>query len=45
MVTSTQALGWPRKVFGFDFNDGHVGIGGFASAAITCYQTFPALKK
>lgn len=44
MVTASQALGLPKKVLGFDFNDGHVGMGGFLSAAITCYQTFPLPK-
>ena len=42
MVTAGQALGIPKKLLGFDFNDGHVGLGGLTSAAITCYQLFPS---
>jgi len=37
MVTASQAIGLPRKLFGFDFNDGQVGFGGFLSAVLTCY--------
>jgi len=44
MVTASQAIGLPRKLFGFDFNDGQVGFGGFLSAVLTCYQLFPAKK-
>lgn len=45
MVTASQALGLPKKVFGFDFHDGHVGLGGLASSVITCYQTFPNAQR
>ena len=44
MVTASQAIGLPRKLFGFDFNDGQVGLGGLTSALITCYQLYPAKK-
>lgn len=37
-VTASQALSLPKTVFGFDFNDGHVGLGGLTSAVIACYQ-------
>ena len=40
MVTSSQAIELPAK-FGFNFNDGHVGLGGFISAVITMYQQYP----
>jgi len=43
-VTATQALSLPKKFFGFDFNDGQVGFGGFLSAIITCYQLYPDKK-
>ena len=45
MVTASQALSLPKQWFGFDFNDGHVGLGGLTSSVITCYQLFPAAKK
>jgi hypothetical protein len=38
-------LGWPKAYLGFEFNDGHIGIGGLASAVIGCYSTYPAAKK
>lgn len=44
MVTASQAIQLPRKLFGFDFNDGQVGLGGLLSAVITCYQLFPSKK-
>ena len=40
MVTSSQAIELPSK-FGFSFNDGQVGLGGFVSAVITMYQLYP----
>lgn len=40
MVTSSSAIELPNK-FGFSFNDGHVGLGGFVSAVITMYQLYP----
>lgn len=40
MVTSSQAIEIPAK-FGFNFHDGHVGLGGFVSAVITMYQLYP----
>ena len=43
-ITSTQSLGWPKHYLGYEFNDGLVGIGGFTSACITCYQLYPAKK-
>jgi hypothetical protein len=44
MVTASQAIGLPKKLFGFDFNDGQVGLGGLTSSLITCYQLFPSRK-
>lgn len=40
-TTASQGLGYPKMILGFDFNDGVVGLGGFTSAALTCYQTYP----
>ena len=37
MVTASQAVGLPAKLFGFNFNDGQVGLGGLTSSLITCY--------
>lgn len=44
-ITASQALGYPTRFLGVNFNDGIVGVGGFTSAFITCYQTYPAAKK
>ena len=44
IVTATQALSIPKDWFGFEFNDGQVGLGGLLSAVITCYQLYPAKK-
>jgi hypothetical protein len=44
-ITASQSLGYPTRFLGVNFNDGLVGVGGFTSAAITCYQTYPAAKK
>lgn len=41
-TTASQGLGYPKQFLGFDFNDAVVGIGGFTSAALTCYQTYPS---
>lgn len=40
MVTSSQAIELPAK-FGFNFNDGQVGLGGLVSALVTMYQMYP----
>lgn len=40
MITSSQAIELPAK-FGFNFNDGAVGLGGFTSAVVTMYQLYP----
>ena len=40
-TTASQVLGYPKKFLGFDFSDTVVGIGGFTSAFLTCYQTYP----
>ncbi len=40
-ITASQLLGYPKRFFGFTFSDSIVGLGGFTSAAITCYQTYP----
>ena len=39
-ITASQSLAYPQRFFGFNFNDGWVGVGGFGSAAITCYQLY-----
>ena len=44
-ITASQALGYPTRFLGVNFNDGVVGCGGFTSAFITCYQTYPPAKK
>jgi hypothetical protein len=44
MVTASQGIELPKTLFGFDFNDGQVGFGGFLSAIITCYQLYPERK-
>ena len=44
-ITSTSLLGWPKTYLGFEFHDGHIGVGGLASAIIGCYSTYPAVKK
>ena len=41
-TTASQGLGYPKRFLGVEFNDGIVGIGGFTSAALTCYQQYPA---
>ena len=43
-ITASQSLGYPQRFVGVNFNDGLVGVGGFTSAAITCYQLYPAAK-
>lgn len=40
-ITASQGLGYPTRFLGVNFNDGLVGVGGFTSAFITCYQTYP----
>ena len=39
-ITASQSLGYPQRYFGFNFSDGWVGVGGFGSAFITCYQLY-----
>lgn len=39
MITSSQAIELPSK-FGFNFNEGHIGLGGFVSAVLTMYQLY-----
>lgn len=39
MITSSQAIELPAK-FGFNFNEGHIGCGGFVSAVLTMYQLY-----
>lgn len=41
-MVSSQGLDYPKQYLGFEFNDGLCGIGGFVSAALTCYQTYPS---
>ena len=36
-ITASQTLGYPKRFFGFSFSESIVGLGGFTSAAITCY--------
>jgi peroxin-11B len=43
-VTATSLLGWPKKFFNFEFNDGAIGLGGLTSAVIACYNAYPASK-
>lgn len=43
-ITASQSLGYPNRFFGLNFSDGLVGVGGFTSAAITCYQLYPKKK-
>ena len=38
-------VGWPKQFFGFDFNDGAIGLGGLLSAVISCYQLYPTPAK
>jgi hypothetical protein len=45
MVTCTQALEIPKNYLGFQFNDGHCGLGGLTSAILTMYTLYPAPKK
>ena len=40
-ITASQSLGYPSRFLGVNFSDGLVGCGGFTSAFITCYQTYP----
>ena len=37
-------MGWPKQYLGMEFHDGMVGLGGFTSAAISCYNLYPAAK-
>ena len=39
-ITASQSLGYPERFFGFNYSDGWVGVGGFTSAAITCWQLY-----
>lgn len=39
MITSSQAIELPAK-FGFNFHEGHIGVGGFVSAVLTMYQLY-----
>ena len=41
-TTASQGLGYPKMLLGFELNDAVVGLGGFTSAFLTCYQTYPA---
>lgn len=41
-TTASQGLGYPKRFLGVEFNDGIVGIGGFTSAFLNCYQQYPA---
>ena len=38
MVTASERLGIPNAVIGVEFNDAVVGVGGFTSATLSCYQ-------
>ena len=40
-TTASQGLGYPKRFLGVEFSDGLVGVGGFTSAFLTCYQTYP----
>lgn len=41
-VNVSQGLGYPKTLLGIEFNEGICGLGGFTSAALQCYQTFPS---
>jgi hypothetical protein len=43
-ITASSLLGWPKKFFNFEFNDGAIGLGGLTSALISCYNAYPARK-
>ena len=36
-IAASQALGYPTRFLGVNFNDTLVGVGGFTSAYITCW--------
>ena len=40
-IAASQSLGYPQRFLGVNFNDTVVGVGGFTSAFITCYQKYP----
>lgn len=40
-TTASQGLGYPKQFLGVEFNDGIVGVGGFTSAFLNCYQQYP----
>ena len=40
-TTASQGLGYPKRFIGVEFNDGIVGVGGFTSAFLNCYQQYP----
>eukprot|EP00920_Eleutheroschizon_duboscqi_P026175 GHVT01064706.1.p1 GENE.GHVT01064706.1~~GHVT01064706.1.p1 ORF type:complete len:239 (+),score=8.63 GHVT01064706.1:1013-1729(+) len=40
MVTASSALGIPKRIFGLEFNDGVIGVGGFVAAFVTCCQLY-----
>ena len=40
-IAASQALGYPSRFLRVNFNDSVVGLGGFTSAFITCYQKYP----
>ncbi|CEL95958.1 unnamed protein product [Vitrella brassicaformis CCMP3155] len=42
MITAGNGIELPHKILGFGFNDGLIGLGGFVSAFISCFQTYPA---
>ena len=44
-ITSSQLMGLPMDYLGINFNDGAVGLGGLASALISCYNVYPSAKK
>lgn len=43
-ITASQGLGYPESLFGFNFNEGVVGVGGFTSAFISCKFLYAATK-
>lgn len=42
LITATNGIELPHKILGHGFNDGLIAVGGFTSAALTCYQLYPA---
>ena len=44
-ITSTSLLGWDEHYLNYKFNEGLIGVGGFVSGVLSCYNLYPAPKK